>query len=502
MNSIVRRTSRQFSQSNRMGRVYKTKRVRDLLNSYFIFYFSQFDFLIDRIDSLAEKSRKLLGDRVFFGLLKSTMGRQFTAGESLEEALPVVNKLQEDGFHIALNYMAEFIKERNDPSQLDVNLQRYLNTFSMKAHLPGKDFFNAVKLSALIDFDLLKEVNKRQVFLESLFFKHFDKTAIELGNLELPKVKLAESIKEVLPDATDAEINEFLELVSLPESKNLAKISLIEWRLSANCYNTLNEEILRNAVYRKLVNYSNQQEIEIQQFVRRIDQIVQAAKKQDCFVLADAEQSYLQFAINNFVEQMMYLHNTNHHKPVIFNTVQNYLIGSGRYIRYELAKVEFFGPEYPVALKLVRGAYLDEEINLTKRTGIDVVYTKKIDTDNNYNANCEAIVQKMTPISRLVVATHNRDSVYQIADIIEKRLPSSRLADLVYFASLYGLNEPLGYMCIDRGFKAVKYLPYGEKEIILPYLLRRGKESKQLIKHDKDQLEIIRKELLDRIKFR
>lgn len=502
MNSIIRRTGRQFSQSSRMSRVYKSKRARDLLNSYFIFYFSQFDFLIDRIDSLADKSRKLLGDRIFFGLLKGTMGRQFTAGESLEEALPVINRLQDDGFHIALNYMAEFIKERNDPSQLDVNLHRYLNTFSMKAHLPGKDFFNAVKLSALIDFDLLKEVNKRQVFLEDIFLRHFDKAAMELGNLELPKAILAESIKQELPTVSAEEISEFLELVSLQQSKNLGVVSLIEWRLSANCYNMLNKEMMRNSVYRKLINYSNQQEVEIQQFAQRLDQIVEAAKKQDCFVLADAEQSYLQFAINNFVEQMMHLHNNGHLKPVIFNTVQNYLIGSGRYIRYELAKVDFFGPEYPVALKLVRGAYLDEEASLTKSTGIDVVYTKKSDTDNNYNANCETIVKKMTPISRLVVATHNRDSVYQIADIIEKSLPNSRLADLVYFASLYGLNEPLGYMCIDRGFKAVKYLPYGEKEIILPYLLRRGKESKQLIKHDKDQLDIIRKELIERIKLR
>ncbi len=499
---MLRRTTRHFSDANRMGRVYKTKRVRDLLNSYFIFYFSQFDCLIDRIDTLAEKSRKLLGDRLFFGLLKKTMGRQFTAGESLHEALPVVDRLQQDGFHIALNYMAEFIKERNDPGQLDINLQRYLNTFSIKAELPGKEFFNAVKLSALIDFDLLKEVNKRQVFLENLFLQHFDKNATEAGNLELPKQKLAAAVKAVIPDSSDSDINEFLELASLSQSKNLGNLSLIEWRLSANCYNTLNEEILGHPVYRQLLNYSNEQEIEIKHFVKRIDQIVHAAKHQDCFVLADAEQSYLQFAINNFVEQMMFKHNTGHQKPVIFNTVQNYLIGSGRYIRYELAKLDLFGLEYPVALKLVRGAYLDEEIQLTQKTGIDVVYTKKIDTDNNYNTNCEAIVQRMTPISRLVVATHNRDSVYQIADIIEKGLPNSRLADLVYFASLYGLNEPLGYMCIDRGFKAVKYLPYGEKEIILPYLLRRGKESKQLIKHDKDQLAIIKRELLERIKLR
>ena len=45
-----------------------------------------------------------------------------------------------------------------------------------------------------------------------------------------------------------------------------------------------------------------------------------------------------------------------------------------------------------------------------------------------------------------------------------------------------------------------RYLPYGERDIILPYLIRRGRESKQLIQHDKDQLAVIRAELLQKIK--
>jgi len=45
----------------------------------------------------------------------------------------------------------------------------------------------------------------------------------------------------------------------------------------------------------------------------------------------------------------------------------------------------------------------------------------------------------------------------------------------------------------------MKYLSYGENEIIVPFLLRRGLECKEILKRSKQELVLIRQEIKRRI---
>ena len=82
-------------------------------------------------------------------------------------------------------------------------------------------------------------------------------------------------------------------------------------------------------------------------------------------ILVDAEQSYIQRAIESVCEQM--LHKYNRHRLYIISTIQNYLKQAVERTRYE---VEVAGRrDLYFGAKLVRGAYLVEETRVARETG-------------------------------------------------------------------------------------------------------------------------------------
>jgi len=46
------------------------------------------------------------------------------------------------------------------------------------------------------------------------------------------------------------------------------------------------------------------------------------------------------------------------------------------------------------------------------------------------------------------------------------------------FAQLKGFSDQLTGSLAQEGFRVYKYLPYGPTETVMPYLVRRGQESR------------------------
>jgi len=51
----------------------------------------------------------------------------------------------------------------------------------------------------------------------------------------------------------------------------------------------------------------------------------------------------------------------------------------------------------------------------------------------------------------------------------------------LYFAQLLGLGDHLSHLLLSENYGILKYVPFGEQEIMFPYLLRRAQESKQML---------------------
>ena len=102
-------------------------------------------------------------------------------------------------------------------------------------------------------------------------------------------------------------------------------------------------------------------------------------------VLIDAEESWIQPAIDELVLKMMKTYNTK--KAIVFNTIQAY-----RKDRYDyLNKLhKDLNGSVKIGVKLVRGAYMEKERGRAKKMNYNspICDTKK-DTDYQFNKGVE-----------------------------------------------------------------------------------------------------------------
>lgn len=121
------------------------------------------------------------------------------------------------------------------------------------------------------------------------------------------------------------------------------------------------------------------------------------------------------------------------------------------------------------------------------------------DTHNTYNRNMSICIDHMNENGKLMVASHNAESVsIGMAKIDELQL-NPEVKDKIIFAQLYGLGDHLSSTLLNRGFNTLRYVPFGEADIMLPYLIRRAQESKQMLSSVDLQQSLILHEMKSRI---
>lgn len=150
----------------------------------------------------------------------------------------------------------------------------------------------------------------------------------------------------------------------------------------------------------------------------------------------------------------------------------------------ERNKVNYFQGLYPAALKLVRGAYLSEEKEVEIKSGRELVFHEKHETDQNYNELALKVMDFLSGNGYLIIASHNNDSVYTVMEKIEYEPSETRkemLKNRVFFATLYGLNDFLAYQCLFSKYQTIKSLSFGENDVTIPFLIRRGIECKDIM---------------------
>ena len=220
------------------------------------------------------------------------------------------------------------------------------------------------------------------------------------------------------------------------------------------------------------IKLSEKEEIERKTFESRIENICKTASDNKVPVFIDAEESWIQNTIDIIAVRMMKKFNTK--EVWVFNTLQLYRNDRVLYLEKLLTNAR--ENNFLIGLKLVRGAYHEQEIERSKEKGYPCpVHTIKENTDTDYNKALTLCVENIDIVS-VCAGTHNEESSSLLINLLDKH-KISKDDKRIYFSQLLGMSDHISYNAAKQGFNVAKYVPYGPVNDVIPYLIRRAKEN-------------------------
>lgn len=192
---------------------------------------------------------------------------------------------------------------------------------------------------------------------------------------------------------------------------------------------------------------------------RYLKKITENSIKQNSKILIDAEQYFIQCNIKYLTNEFIKEYNKD--KVNIYKTYQMYRKDSLKELEKDLSESR----DYSIGVKLVRGAYYNED----NSTGM--LYSKKEETDNNYNRGIYLFNELSKEKDTLMCATHNEKSI-SIAKSLNRNIE---------FSQLMGMSDTLSKNLVKEKYNVFKYVPYGNFRDTYPYLIRRLYENYPMI---------------------
>uniref|UniRef100_A0A6T8K9X6 Proline dehydrogenase n=2 Tax=Hemiselmis andersenii TaxID=464988 RepID=A0A6T8K9X6_HEMAN len=259
------------------------------------------------------------------------------------------------------------------------------------------------------------------------------------------------------------------------------------------------------------------EEEEVQQLtsmVKRVSRVAAKANELGVSLMIDAEQTYMQPAIDQVALSLMRTYNME--RAVILNTYQCYLKDSFVRVRADINRSDFYG--FVFGAKIVRGAYMVQERKRAGERGYpDPIQQDLESTHRNYDAVAAYILShKASGLhpppggctsddaargrrakALLMVATHNENSVRATVGLM--RSMGIEKDGGVCFGQLRGMCDHVSLSLGNHGFWVYKYVPYGPVREVMPYLLRRAEENSSMMAGAGKERGMIWKELRSRL---
>ena len=193
------------------------------------------------------------------------------------------------------------------------------------------------------------------------------------------------------------------------------------------------------------------------------------AQKNDVRLFIDAEESWIQLAIDQLAEQAMREINTT--KALIYNTVQLYRHDRLDYLKDQIKSASGF-----LGFKLVRGAYMEKERARAIEFGYqDPIQPNKESTDRDYNEALKCCIENSDKVS-ICAGTHNENSSMLGVQIMAEN-GLDKTDTRVYFSQLLGMSDHISFNLSHSKYNVAKYVPYGPVNAVIPYLTRRAQEN-------------------------
>ncbi|MES2590759.1 MAG: proline dehydrogenase family protein [Bacteroidota bacterium] len=221
----------------------------------------------------------------------------------------------------------------------------------------------------------------------------------------------------------------------------------------------------------------------------RVNSICKVANDAGVPIFIDAEESWIQKAIDDLANTMMAAYNVQ--KAIVYNTFQLYRKDRLSYLKhsFELAQKG----NYYLGAKLVRGAYMEKErARAFEKNYSSPIQESKEHTDKDYDAALVFCAENSTKIA-ICAGTHNENSSMYLAQLMKDK--GINTGDKhIYFSQLLGMSDHISFNLAKAGYNVAKYVPYGPVNEVLPYLIRRAQENTSVKGQTGRELSLIIKE--------
>jgi proline dehydrogenase len=234
---------------------------------------------------------------------------------------------------------------------------------------------------------------------------------------------------------------------------------------------------------------SPQEQIGLETTKNRIDRICGKAFEYGVKIFIDAEESWIQPAIDMIAEEMMARYNKR--QAIVYNTAQLYRHDRLEYIKSLHQKATQEG--WLMGMKLVRGAYMEKErARALQMNYPSPIQASKALSDADYNEALKYCISHLQNIY-ICAGTHNEDSSQLLVKLMEEYQIAPN-DERIYFSQLLGMSDHISFNLSDAGYNVAKYVPYGPVKSVLPYLIRRAQENSSAKGQAGRELQLIERE--------
>lgn len=347
-----------------------------------------------------------------------------------------------------------------------VNLGKSLTTFAIKTHLPIKALIKATIFKQFCGGETIEECDK--AIKELAKFK--------IGTILDYSVEGKESENDF--DACKTET-----IHTIEEAKTNFNIPFCVFKVTGLARFDLLEKVSAKE------NLTSEEQMEYGRVQLRVSSICKAAYDAGVPIFIDAEESWIQEAIDNLANQMMVLYNTE--KAIVYNTYQLYRKDRLTYLRLSFEKAK--ENNYFLGAKLVRGAYMEKErARAAEKNYPSPIQDSKENSDRDYDAAVEFCIENIDRIA-ICAGTHNENSSMKLAELMKTKNINPGNKN-IYFSQLLGMSDHISFNLANEGYNVAKYVPYGPVREVLPYLIRRAQENTSVKGQTGRELSLIIKE--------
>jgi len=326
--------------------------------------------------------------------------------------------------------------------------------------------------------------------IRSTVFDHFCGGVNEVDCLPIINKMFASKVCSVLEysveakeveDQFDFSLKTILNLIEFSKDKEALPIAVFKPSAfgSFDLYQKISEK-------KSLTTSENEQWERIK---NRFKTVCASGKLHNVKILIDAEESWIQDAVDDLVLELMETFNTD--ALIVYSTLQTYRWDRLDYLKKIHIKAK--KTNFKLGFKVVRGAYMEKERQRAKDMGYTspICDTKAL-TDTLFNDTIKYSLSNLDTI-HLFIGTHNEESTYLALELMKAyNIPNDD--NRVWFGQLYGMSDHISFNLAEHGYNVAKYLPFGPVKDVMPYLIRRAEENTSVAGQTSRELNLIKKE--------